>query len=101
LVSIKIEKMESEKLLERNLREKVKKMGGWAVKFWAISTVGFPDRITLSPNGKINFVELKSEGKKPTPIQASVHRKLEALGFNVFVIDTTEKLNDFLEYLKK
>ena len=93
--------MESEKVLEKKLREQVKKLGGWAVKFWAVNLSGFPDRMVFTPNGKISFVELKSEGKKPSPIQKIIIKKLRSMNFDVFVIDTTEKLNDYLNYLKQ
>lgn len=93
--------MESEKKLEKNLREQVKKLGGLAIKFWAVSFAGFPDRLVLMPKGKISFVEMKSEGKKPSPLQNIIIEKLRKLGFDVFIIDQTEKLNEFLKYLKQ
>lgn len=92
--------MDSEKLLEKNLREKVKALNGLALKFHCLSFTGFPDRIVLMPFGKLYFVELKSEGKKPTKIQLSVHRLLCDLGFLVFVIDTKEKLSNFLKLIE-
>lgn len=92
--------MDSEKLLEKTLREKVKDLGGLALKFHCLSFTGFPDRIILMPFGKIYFVELKSEGKKPTKIQLAVHKILEDLGFQVLVIDSTEKLLAFLHIVK-
>lgn len=91
----------SEKILEKNLREEIKKLGGWAVKFWGVSFSGFPDRIILMPGGKISFVELKSTGKKPSPRQEVVIGMLQNLGFKVFVIDTKILLNEFLKSLQK
>lgn len=93
--------MANEKLLEKKLREAVKKMGGWAVKFWVVNLIGFPDRIVLMPGGRIWFVELKSEGKKPSAVQAAIHKKLIGLGFSVNVIDTQILLDEFLKELKK
>lgn len=92
--------MANEKLLERKLRESVKKLGGWAVKFWAVNSAGFPDRLVLMPGGKIYFVELKSEGKKPSPIQVVMIENLRRLGFAVWVIDTQILLDEFLNKLK-
>lgn len=92
--------MANEKLLERKLRESVKKLGGWAVKFWAVNLAGFPDRLVLMPGGKIYFVELKSEGKKPSPIQVVMIENLRRLGFAVWVIDTQILLDEFLNKLK-
>lgn len=89
--------MSNEKILERKLREQVSRRGGWAVKFWSVNLTGFPDRIVLMPPGRISFVELKSEGKKPSPRQLVVHGQLRKLGFVVYVIDTEHKLQEFLK----
>jgi hypothetical protein len=85
----------NEKLIEKKLRELVKKMGGIALKFFCMSFTGMPDRIVLMPRGHVWFVELKSTGKKPTPRQQVVHTFLRKLGFEVWVIDSQELLNDF------
>jgi len=89
--------VESEKDLERKLCAEVKKLGGWAIKLLSSQITGLPDRICLLPSGKIFFVEMKSTGKKPTKIQAIVHNRLRALGFEVYVIDTNEKINNFIK----
>lgn len=86
----------TEKELEAKLVSFVRKAGGLAVKFWAISFVGFPDRIVLMPGARIWFVEMKKPGKKPSKIQAYVHGQLRALGFKVHVIDSIELLNIFV-----
>lgn len=90
---------ESEKKLERNLVAKVKELKGWAIKLLPFQVAGLPDRLVLMPFGKMYFVEMKSTGKKPTKIQIIIHKRLEALGFPVHVIDTTEKLIKFIEGL--
>ena len=87
---------ESEKVLERNLNKEVKNLGGWSIKILSNFITGLPDRLVLI-KGRAYFVEVKSEGKKPSPIQRVVHKKLEVLGFPVRVIDTTEKLNNFIK----
>ena len=90
---------ESEKVLERNLNKEVKALGGWSIKILSNFITGLPDRVVLI-NGRAYFVEVKSEGKKPSPIQRIVHKKLEALGFPVSVIDSTEKLNNFIKEIR-
>ena len=90
---------ESEKALERNLNKEVKALGGWSIKILSNFITGLPDRLVLI-NGRAYFVEVKSEGKKPSPIQRVVHKKLEVLGFPVSVIDTTEKLNNFIKEIR-
>ena len=89
----------NEKLIEKKLREAVKKLGGIAVKFFVLSFTGFPDRIVLMPGGKIWFVETKSTGKKPTPRQLIVHGMLTKLGFTVVVIDDQVSLDKFLKLI--
>lgn len=90
-----------EKIFERKLITKVKKLGGLAVKFWSVTNNGLPDRIVLMPNGKLWFVELKSPGKKTTFIQNMIIEKLEALGFDVWVVSTQTSLNTFLKHIQK
>ena len=60
---------------------------------------GLPDRLVLH-NGRAYFVEVKSQGKKPSPIQRVIHKKLEALCFPVSVIDTAEKLDNFINGIR-
>ena len=87
----------NEKLLEKKLREEVKKLGGLALKFGTIYYTGMPDRIILMPGGKANFVELKSTGKKPTTLQVKSLEMLSDLDFKTVVIDSLESLDQFLK----
>jgi hypothetical protein len=89
----------NEKLIEKKLRERVKKLGGLAVKFFVLSFTGFPDRIVLMPGARIWFVELKSTGKKPKPRQVEVLGLLSRLGFETRVIDDETGLNEFFKQL--
>jgi len=91
---------ESEKRLEARLRTEVKKLGGWCIKLLSTFSTGLPDRLVLMPGGRIYFVELKSEGLKPSPIQLYVHTQLRNLGFKVYVIDCTKLLNEFLDEIR-
>lgn len=90
----------NEKLIERKLREEVKKRGGLAVKLFSPSFTGLPDRLILTQGGKASFAEIKTTGKKPSPRQRIVLGTLRQLGFKVEVIDSEESLTDFLEGLK-
>lgn len=87
---------ESEKLLERKLREKVKHLGGWSIKLPSVHNWGLPDRICLLPGGLLFFAEIKTTGEKPRPSQLVVHKKLKGLGFEVHVIDSSEQINKIL-----
>lgn len=88
--------IESEKKLERKLYKEVKKRGGWSIKMLSMHITGLPDRLCLFPGGRALFCEIKTTGKKPTKIQQMVHKKLRRLGFQVFVIDSTEQIIEAL-----
>lgn len=91
--------MANEKTLELKLRNRIKNLGGIALKFYSPFYTGMPDRIVLLPGGVIGFVELKSEGKKPNERQQFVLAELKNLGFKVFVVDTNEKLENCISEL--
>lgn len=86
-----------EKHIEKELRIRVKNVGGWALKFVSPSVRGVPDRIVLMPGCKIYFVELKAEKKKPSPLQILVHDTLRKFGFKVYVIDSIIKVKEFID----
>lgn len=86
----------NEKLIEKKLREAVKKLGGKALKFSSPYETGYPDRLILMPGGKTYWVELKTTGKKPTEKQLLKQNELRSLGFVSEVIDSIETLNNFL-----
>lgn len=85
----------NEKLIEKKLREGVKKLGGLSLKFTSPSFTGVPDRISLWPSGMMDFVELKTTGRPLSPRQKLVFADLEDFGFPVTVIDTQEKLDNY------
>lgn len=92
---------ESEKTLERNLVNRLDKMGGWAVKLLAVHITGLPDRLCLWPGGRVVFVEMKSTGKTVRPSQAAIHRKLRAMGFRVEVIDSTKGIDKLFKLMEE
>ena len=86
-----------ESSIERNLREKINKMGGLALKFIPTYWVGAPDRIVLLPGGKIHGVETKRAGEDLRETQKSRKKQLERLGFKVFKVDCKQSLDSFLQ----
>lgn len=50
-----------EKEIERRMGEMIKRRGGLFYKFVSPGNVGVPDRIVITPRGRIVFVELKTE----------------------------------------
>lgn len=93
--------MINEKKLERKLREEVKKLGGMALKFISPGHAGVYDRIVLMPGGKIWFVEMKSSGKKLSPLQEVFQKQMDKLIFSTREIDCVEKLESFLHELRE
>lgn len=85
-----------EKPIEERLRDGVKTLGGLCLKFLPFYFTGFPDRMVLMPTGRIWFVELKAPGKTAKKKQGYVHRLLQKMGFKVLVLNTPEKVDNFL-----
>ena len=85
--------IESEKVLERKLVDKIKKLGGHAYKFVSPNQRGVPDRLCVLPHGITVFVELKTTGKKPTKLQVLCMDELKALGQECVVVDSTVSLD--------
>lgn len=98
-----------ESTLELKLKNAVKRMGGIAIKIWAVSFTGLPDRLILLPGGICQFAEVKKPAFKHlitgkmiaagtlSPRQKIVKGMLEKLGFKVWVINSIESLNQFIE----
>ena len=85
-----------EKVIEQQLVEAVKNAGGMCPKFVSPGFDGMPDRIVLLPGSKAAFVEVKSPGKKPRPLQVKRHDQLRRLGFQVYVLDRADQIGGIL-----
>lgn len=85
-----------ERDIEQYLRDQVKAAGGWAPKWVSPGNSGVPDRLVILPPGRTIYVELKAPGKKPDPLQLVQHRRLQALGCDVQVIDSKVQVDDLL-----
>ena len=79
-----------ESQLEQKLVSHITKLGGIAYKFSSPNRRSVPDRLCVMPNGRAFFVELKAQGKAPTPLQLHEHELLRSLGHTVLVIDNLE-----------
>lgn len=84
--------MESEKVLEAEFRKECESHGWMALKLLSQLHRGLPDRLVLAEYGIAFFAEIKTTGKKPTRLQKHCHELLRKLGFQVFVIDSTDSL---------
>lgn len=89
-----------EKAIEQKLKSAVESLGGKCWKFVSPGTIGVPDRIILLPGGRTIFIELKEEGKKLRPSQASRIRQIKKLGFDVRVFDNWMQVEGFKNELR-
>ena len=89
-----------EKEVEKKLVQAVKARSGICPKWVSPGFDGMPDRIVLLPKGQIGFVEVKSPGKKPRPLQEVRHGMLQRLGFLVFVLEEPEKIGGILDAIQ-
>ncbi len=78
--------MEREKDIEANIRREIMKMGGMFLKFVSPGNDGVPDRIAIFPDGRIIFVELKTQHGKLSQIQAYQIDRLLNLNQQVCVV---------------
>lgn len=86
-----------EKSIEEKLVEAVKAAGGVCWKFTSPGTAGVPDRIVLMPQGRIAFVEVKSPGETPRPLQRLRIKTLRRLGFKAFVLDSPDQIGGIID----
>jgi len=89
-----------EKQIEARLKREIKKAGGLALKFISPGTGGVPDRIVLLPGKEVVFVELKGPGKSLRPLQLKRRKQLEALGFAVYVLDSYQAVEKFMQEVR-
>lgn len=86
-----------ESQIEARLMQGVKSRGGMCMKFISPGLPGVPDRIVLTPNGRIYFVELKTEIGRLANIQKWVIGELQKRGAEVRVVKGPEAVKDFLK----
>lgn len=86
-----------EKRIEQKLVRMTSRSGGVALKFVSPGCAGVPDRLVLMPGGKAAFVEIKAPGRRPRPLQIRRISQLRRLGFQVFVVDGTEQIEEVLK----
>ena len=79
-------------MLERDIESAVvkyaKTLGIISYKFTSPSRAAVPDRIFISQDGSIVFVEFKRAGLKPTVAQEREHNNLRTQGCYVTVVDS-------------
>lgn len=89
-----------EKEVEKFLVREVKKIGGVSFKFISPGNAGVPDRIVMLPNGKVVFVELKTDKGKLTKLQEVQIKKISNLGADARVLRGIEGVREFINEIQ-
>lgn len=89
--------MAKEKVIEASLRKKVVDAGGRFYKWVSPGNDGVPDRIAILPNGRVIFVELKTDEGRLTKIQEYQQGVLRKLGCKVTTVYGDAGVKAFME----
>lgn len=89
-----------EKMIEHQLTERIKALGGIAPKLVSPGFSGMPDRLILLPSRRLAFVEVKAPGETMRPLQVKRKRQLEGLGFSVYCIDHPDQIGGVLDEIR-
>ncbi len=81
--------------VEGYLKARVKEKGGHCLKFKFIGRIGAPDRLVLLKK-RHPLIELKKPGEKARGSQIRLHKLLRWAGFEVYVIDSFEGVDEVL-----
>lgn len=87
----------TEKEIERRMRNLVRERGGLTRKFISPNAPGVPDRIVITPQGVVWFVELKTTSGRLTPLQKYEIAEFEKMGANVRVVYGWDAAKKFIE----
>lgn len=86
----------SEAKIEEWLNGRIKAIGGISYKFVSPGNPGVPDRIYLMPDGRVYFVELKTEIGRLANIQKWQGRRIREMGCRYYVIKGMQQAEDFI-----
>lgn len=75
-----------ERDIEKKLARLVKELGGLCYKFVSPGNDGVPDRIIITPEGEVWFVELKTETGRLSPRQRLQIDRLRGHNCNVVTV---------------
>jgi len=86
-----------EKQIEKKVCDHARSLGFLVYKFTSPQRAAVPDRLLISPNGFVFFIEFKACGKRPTPAQVREHVRLKTNKAIIHVIDNVDAGNQLIE----
>lgn len=85
--------------IERHLVNGVKKLGGLCLKFVSPGNPGVPDRIILTADGRVIFVELKADWGRLRKIQEYRISEMKKRGADIRVVKGIDEVKSLLAEL--
>ena len=83
--------------MESRMRREVQKRGGLFYKFVSPGNTGVPDRILITRQGRIVFVELKKKGGRLSAVQKRQAEKLRAHNVDARTVTGWEEAKDLID----
>lgn len=80
-----------EKTIEKKVCDYAKSLGFITYKFTSPARASVPDRLLITPTGRMFFIEFKAAGKKPTPGQNREIQRIRQKGATVFIVDSVDE----------
>lgn len=91
------EAMKLEKEDEKYLRDCVEKRGGLCYKFVSPGNKGVPDRIVITPSGRVCFVEMKSSSGTSSKLQLWQIAELKRRNCDARILQGRDQIDSLLE----
>lgn len=88
-------KLTHEKDVESYLSKEMSRIGLRTYKFIPDQRVGMPDRLVTLPNGRVIWIEMKTDGGHLSLVQELRHRELREQGQRVEVLWTKADVDAF------
>lgn len=89
----------SESKIESAVCRHAESRGCYVRKFSSPTNAGVPDRLFITPLGKVFFIEFKAPGKKPRALQLREARLIENNCTKVYFIDSERTGRDLIDIL--
>lgn len=88
--------MAAESTLERRIKRYAEDKNCLFWKLSANGVKGLPDRILVTPNGVVAFIEIKAPKEKPRAIQLYRMQQLREKGVPATYVDNFDSAKDFI-----